>query len=75
MDSRTDVAVGRVRVRFVLSSAGWDGHADRRPEWIQAMKDCTPPWPARELPTGDWRLKQDPLRGRLFGRLRGWRAR
>lgn len=74
-DSRADVADGRVRVRFVLLSAGWDGRADRRPEWIQAMDDCTPLWPPRELPAGDWRLNLDPLRGSLFGRLRGWRVR
>lgn len=74
-ESRAEIADGRVRVRFVLASAGWDGRDDRRPEWFQVMEDCTPLWPARELPAGDWRLNLDPLRGNLFGRLRGWRAR
>jgi len=73
-ESRADAADGRVRVRFVLSSAGWDDRDDRRPEWFQVMDDCTPLWPERELPSGDWRLNLDPLRGCLFGRLRGWRA-
>ena len=73
-DSRAEVADARVRVRFVLSSAGWDGRDDRRPEWLQVMTDNTPLWPQREIPTGDWRLNLDPLRGYLFGCLRGWRA-
>ena len=75
VDRRADVAEGRVRVQFVLSSAGWDGRDDRRPEWLQVMNDNTPLWPEREIPAGDWRLNLDPLRGYLFGRLRGWRAR
>ena len=68
-DSRAEVTDGRVRVRFVLSSVGWDGRDDRRPEWLQVMDDCTPLWPEGRIPDGDWRLNLDPLRGYLFGRL------
>ena len=74
-----EVADGRAHVRFVLSSAGWGGHGERRrslhrPEWIQVMNGNTPLWPERQLPSGDWRLNLDPVRGNLFGRLRGWGA-
>ena len=65
----------RSTVKFVLSSAGWGGRADRRPEWIQVMEGDTPVWPSGEIPSGDWRLNLDPLRGYLFGRLSGWSPR
>jgi len=74
-ESRVEVADGRVRVRFTLSSTGWGGHGERRrslrrPEWLQVMNGNTPLWPERKLPSGDWRLNLDPVRGYLFGRLR-----
>ena len=72
--SHAEVASGRARVRFVLSSAAWDRRGDRRPEWLQVMNGNTPLWPERQLPSGDWRLNLDPMRGYLFGRLRGWNA-
>ena len=69
------VADGKVRVKFVLSSAAWGGRGDRRPEWLQVMNGRTPLWPEGIIPDGDWRLNLDPIRGYLFGRLRGWGAR
>ena len=83
-ECRAEAGEGRAQVRFVLSSAGWDGRSDRRPEWLQVMNEVAtdripdpnaPLWPERKLPKGDWRLNLDPLRGRLFGRLLGWRPR
>ena len=83
-ECRAEAGEGRAQVRFVLSSAGWGGRSDRRPEWLQVMNDVAtdripdpnaPLWPERKLPKGDWRLNLDPLRGRLFGRLLGWRPR
>ena len=83
-ECRVEAGKERAQVRFVLSSDGWDGRSDRRPEWLQVMNDGAteripdpnaPLWPERKLPKGDWRLNLDPLRGRLFGRLLGWRAR
>ena len=74
-ECRAEVADGRAHVRFVLSSAGWGGDGERRrslrrPEWLQVMNGNTPLWPERQLPSGDWRLNLDPVRGNLFGRLR-----
>ena len=69
-ESNAEVASGRACVRFVLSSAAWDRRGDRRPEWLQVMNGNTPLWPERKLPSGDWRLNLDPVRGYLFGRLR-----
>ena len=74
-ECHAEVADGRAHVRFVLSSAGWGGHGERRrslrrPEWLQIMNGNTPLWPERQLPSGDWRLNLDPVRGNLFGRLR-----
>ena len=74
-ECRADIADGRVLVRFVLSSAAWGGRSDRRPEWLQVMNGRTPLWPEGEIPSGDWRLNLDPVRGCLFGRLRGWSVR
>ena len=74
-ECRTEIMDGKVRVRFVLSSDGWGRRGDRRPEWLQVMNGRTPLWPEKELPSGDWRLNLDPMRGYLFGRLRGWSAR
>jgi hypothetical protein len=68
-ESSADVTDDRIHVRFVLSSDGWDGRDNRRPEWLQVMNDNAPLWPERKLPAGDWRLNLDPLRGYLFGRL------
>ena len=74
-ECRTEIMDGKVRVRFVLSSDGWGRRGDRRPEWLQVMNGNTPLWPEKQLPSGDWRLNLDPVRGYLFGRLRGWSAR
>ena len=74
-ECRTEIMDGKVRVRFVLSSDGWGRRGDRRPEWLQVMNGRTPLWPEKELPSGDWRLNLDPMRGYLFGRLRGWSVR
>ena len=49
-----------------------EGRDDRRPEWLQVMDGRTPLWPEKKLPTGDWRLNLDPVRGYLFGRLRAF---
>ena len=83
-ECRAETADGRAHVRFVLSSAAWGGRADRRPEWLQVMNNGktewimdghAPLWPEKKLPGNDWRLNLDPLRGYLFGRIRGWSAR
>ncbi len=83
-ECRVEAGKERAQVRFVLTSAGWGGRSDRRPEWLQVMSDGAtervpaphaPLWPDRAFPADDWRLNLDPLRGRLFGRLLGWRAR
>ena len=68
-------AMREMGVSTVLSSAGWGGDGERRrslrrPEWLQVMNGNTPLWPERQLPSGDWRLNLDPVRGNLFGRLR-----